>query len=339
MRIAVDVASGELPLEDLTRGCLKAIEERPHLSLILVGDKARIESVVSSNSKINRDNIRIVHTHEIISMDEHPAKAVKHKRNASVTLAARLVGRNEADAFFSPGNTGATLAASLIEIGRLKGVLRPSLLSIAPRKDGEFCFLDVGANTDCTTEYLAQFAVMGDVFAKRYFKIRNPKIGLLNIGEEDTKGNAVSKKTFEKLSKLHLNFIGNVEPSDMFKSNVADVIVCDGFDGNIVLKTVEGTARFIIGMIKNEVSKNPARVIGGLLMKPVFNVIKRNLSPDSYGAAILLGVRGGAFIGHGNTSAHGIKSAIFNMEKFLDAKINEHIINELQETGLKKGLF
>ena len=339
MRIAVDVASGESPLEELVRGSLRALSESKDISLIFVGDSSRINSVISKNDKVDTNRIRVLHTSEIIEMDDSPVKAIKHKHNASVTLAARLVGRGEAEAFFSPGNTGATLTASLMEIGRLKGILRPALLTMAPRNNGDFCILDVGANSDCTVDYLSQFAVMGHVFAKRFLNIRNPKIGLLNIGEEDSKGNSTTKKAFEKLSKMNLNFIGNVEPNDMFKNDYCDVLVCDGFDGNIVIKTMEGTAKFMMEVIKNEVKRTPLRMVGAKLLKPAFKKIKQNLNADAYGAATLIGVKGGAFIGHGRTTEIGIKNALLNINKFLEAKVNEHLLSEISEAGAKKRIF
>lgn len=339
MKIAVDVASGENTIETLVQGCLEALAISKTISLILVGDQSRIERVIAKEKKVDKSRIKIVHTLEVIGMDETPTKAIKSKHEASVLVAARLVGRGEAHGFFSPGNTGATLASSLMEIGRLKGIQRPALLTLAPSAGGDFCILDVGANSDCSAEYLVQFAVMGDVFAKRYLKIRNPKIGLLNIGEEEGKGNATVKKAYDKLSKLRLNFVGNIEPSDMFKADSCDVLVCDGFDGNILLKTIESTAKFMLHTIKDEMKKNPSRLIGAKLMQPVFGKVKENLNPDTYGAAVLMGVKGGAFVGHGKTTQTGIKNAILSMSRFLEEEINKYLLEEINEMGVKKGIF
>lgn len=339
MILAIDVASGEKPLEELVSGAISALPENDKINLILVGNEKSISQALSKK-KYDHNRVDIRHTDEIISMDESPANAIKHKKNASVLLAARLVKDKEADGFFSPGNTGATLAAALTEIGRLKGVMRPPLISTLPKLGGEFCMLDMGANVDCTPDYMAQFAVMGRVFAKRYLKIENPRVGLLNIGEEDSKGNANTKKVFERLQKMKkINFIGNVEPNDMLKSDAADVVVADGFDGNIVLKTIEGTASLVVNMLKTEVKKNPVSVMGGLMMKPVFNSLKSQLSSDSYGSAILLGLNGGAFVGHGKTSGVGVKNAVLNMYKFLENKVNEKIAKELFDSGAKRRIF
>lgn len=340
MKIVVDVASGERPLPELVLGCLDAIRENDEISLIIVGNRYDIENVLSEAKDFDSKRILIRHSDDVIGMTESPTIAVKHKKNASVMVAARVVAHNEAEAFFSPGNTGATLAASLMEIGRLKGVIRPPLMSVLPKKDGgEFCFLDIGGTVDCTIEYLAQFAVMGSVFSKRYSNVSRPRVALLNIGEEDTKGSVLYKKTFERLSKMNINFVGNIEPSDMFKTDKADVVVCDGFDGNLVLKTIEGTASFMVNLMKTEIKKNATSSIAAFFLKPVFKKLKTTVSADAYGSAILLGIKGGAFVGHGKTSGFGIKNSILTIHKFLQARVNEHIVKALSDTGAKKRLF
>ena len=339
MNLAIDVASGEKSIEELVLGAINALPENNDINLILVGNERYIVKALSE-AKYDHHRVDIKHTDEIIDMNESPANGIKHKKNASVLLAARLVSDKLAHGFFSPGNTGATLAAALTEIGRLKGVMRPPLVSTLPKFGGEFCMLDMGANVDCTPDYIVQFAVMGRVFAKRYLRINNPRVGLLNIGEEDSKGNAASKKNFERLQKMKkINFIGNIEPNDMLKSDAVDVVIADGFDGNIVLKTIEGTASLVVNVLKNEIKKNPVSVMGGLMMKPVFNNLKTKLSSDSYGSAILLGLNGGAFVGHGKTSGIGVKNAVLNMYRFLDTKINEKISKELYDSGVKRRIF
>ena len=339
MNLAIDVASGEKPLEELVLGAVSALNENKDINLILVGNEKNISKAISK-TKYDHNRIDIRHTDEIIDMNESPANGIKHKKNASVLLAARLVRENEADGFFSPGNTGATLAAALTEIGRLKGVMRPPLVSTLPKIGGEFCMMDMGANVDCTPDYMAQFAVMGRVFAKRYMNINNPRVALLNIGEEDSKGNSTVKKYFERLEKMKkVNFIGNVEPNSMLKSDVADVVLADGFDGNIVLKSIEGSASLIVNMLKSEIKKNPLNMMGAVMMKPVFKNLKTQMSSDSYGSAILLGLNGGAFVGHGTTGGNGVKNAVLNMYKFLDAKINEKISKELLDSGVKRRIF
>ena len=339
MNLSIDVASGEKTLDELVNGAIGALSLNKDVNLILVGNEKDIVKSLSS-LKYDKNRVDIKHSDSIIEMTETPAVAVKHKKNASVLVAARLVSDKKAEGFFSPGNTGATLAAALTEIGRLKGVMRPPLVSTLPKIGGEFCMMDMGANVDCTPDYMAQFAVMGRVFAKRYMNINNPRVALLNIGEEDSKGNATVKKYFERLEKMKkVNFIGNVEPNSMLKSDVADVVLADGFDGNIVLKSIEGSASLIVNMLKSEIKKNPLNMMGAVMMKSVFKNLKTQMSSDSYGSAILLGLNGGAFVGHGTTGGNGVKNAVLNMYKFLDAKINEKISKELLDSGVKRRIF
>lgn len=339
MNLAIDVASGEKPIEELVGGAVQSLSANRDVNLILVGREKHILRALSK-LKYDKNRIDIKHTDQIIEMNESPAAGIKYKKYASVSIAARLVSNKEAEGFFSPGNTGATLAAALTEIGRIKGVMRPPLVSTLPKINGEFCMMDMGANVDCNADYIAQFAVMGRVFAKRFLKINNPRVGLLNIGEESSKGNADSKKFFERLEKMKkINFVGNIEPNDMLKSDSADVVLSDGFSGNIVLKTIEGTGSLIVNLLKNEVKKNPISVIGGLMMKPVFNSLKTQISSDSYGSAILLGLNGGAFVGHGKTGGIGVKNAVINMYNFLDSKVNEKIAKELYDSGVKRRIF
>ena len=339
MNLAIDIASGEKPLEELVLGSIDALNYNSDINLILVGNEDKINKALYK-AKYDKSRVQIEHTLEVIGMHESPALGVKHKKNASVLLAARLVSEKKAEGFFSPGNTGATLAAALTEIGRIKGVLRPPLISVLPRSGGEFCMLDMGANVDCTPDYLAQFAVMGRVFSKRVLGVHDPRVGLLNIGEEDSKGNQATKKAFERLEKMKkINFVGNIEPNDMLKDDVVDVVVADGFDGNIVLKTMEGTGRMIVDLLKSEIKRNPVSTVGALMMKPVFSSLKEKMSSDSYGSAVLLGLNGGAFVGHGKTSGAGMTNAILNMSKFLSAKVNAKIAKELQDTGVKRRIF
>ena len=339
MNLAIDVASGEKSIEELVGGAIKSLFLNYDVNLILVGKEKNILRALSK-LKYDRNRVDIKHTNQIIDMNESPASGIKHKKYASVLIAARAVSNKEADGFFSPGNTGATLAAALTEIGRIKGVMRPPLVSTLPKINGEFCMMDMGANVDCTPDYIAQFAVMGRVFAKRFLKIDNPRVGLLNIGEENSKGNAETKKFFERLEKMKkINFVGNIEPNDILKSDLADVVIADGFNGNIVLKTMEGTASLMVNLLKTEIKKNPISILGGLMMKSVFNSLRNQMSSDSVGSAILLGLNGGAFVGHGKTGGNGVKNAVLNMYNFLDAKVNEKIAKELYDSGVKRRIF
>lgn len=342
MKIALDVVSGEYPAKELVFGALSALEENKNVTIVLVGNKDRINHALKENKlyPVHKERVSIKHTDEIIGMTETPSIAIKKKKNASVMVAARMVGRREADAFFSPGNTGATLASAITEIGRLKNVIRPPLVSVIPRKNGEFYLLDIGANVDCNYEYILQFAIMGGVLSRKCRGVSNPRVGLLNIGEEDYKGNMFYKKVFEKMEKLNINFIGNIEPHDMLKEDKADVVVTDGFSGNLVLKSLEGGASLVASFLKEEImSSTLVNKIAAMFMKPVFKKLKSKVSADSYGSALLLGLNGGAFVGHGRTTALGVKNAIHTMYNFCNNKVNESIVKELHKSGIKKGIF
>lgn len=337
MKVAIDVASAENPLTEMVHGCAATVNTVPDVHLILVGSGTQIEAALAKE-KTDASRISIEHTDEVIGMDESPATAVKEKKNASVMLANRLVAQGKADGCWSPGNTGATLAAALMELGRLSGVYRPAITVPFPMLDkNRFCaFLDLGANADCTPDYLVQFAVMGEAYAKYAWGIETPRVALLNIGEEDSKGNAFYKETYEKLKTVAFNFIGNIEPNLVFFDH-ADVVVADGFTGNIALKAYEGLGKGVMHMIKKGVKKSPVAMLGALLMKDVLREIKRNMSSDSYGGAPLIGVDGCSMIGHGKSSATAVRNAVLATMRFVESKVNEHIVENLVRYGCAKG--
>lgn len=340
MRIAVDVASADNPLEEIVGGCAYALQEDKSVEVIAVGPSERIAAAMSG-FEYDKSRFHIHQSVDVIGMHEAPASAIKAKKNSSVVRAAYLVKEGEANGFFSPGNTGATLASSLMIIGRLKGVLRPALAALVPTINARrFVFLDVGANVDCTPEYITQFAIMGEIFAKYFFKIKAPKVALLNVGEEITKGDSKTKKTYEKLSKLPFDFIGNIEPTKMY-SGAADVVVSDGFVGNLVLKDIEGMSKTIMTILKNSIKKSFAAQIGAMLMKkPVFDRFKRDYSADSYGGVPLVGVKGSVFVGHGHSSENAVKNGILACAKYSANNVSEHIVEELKKFGHShSGLF
>ncbi len=320
MKIAVDVMSGESAPDVLIQGAIKAVSESD-VEVIIVGDEAIIQKELEIHPEDIRSRISIKHTNEIVSMNEAPAKACRSKKNASVMIASKLVADKEVDGFFSPGNTGATLAASLLNIKRIDGVLRPAIAIIVPTLKGHTLLLDGGATVDCSAKYLAQFAIMGEIFMRRILEVKEPKIALLSIGEEDHKGNEVSQKAFEICKKIRFNFVGNVEGHDLFEGDV-DVIVCDGFIGNIVLKVSEGLSSILMRLIKEEIIKNYAFRLGAFMAKGAFKNVKEKLQPDTYGGAPLLGINGCALVGHGSSGALSTKNAIFTTAKMAKADIN-----------------
>jgi glycerol-3-phosphate acyltransferase PlsX len=302
--------SGDLGPLELIEGSVDAINQFGY-SVVLVGNE-EILGELALRFDYDSSKLRIVHAPEVISMDDSPAIAVKSKQDSSLVEAISLVANRDCVGIFSPGNTGATMAAALMYLGRIPGVLRPPIAVPLPQEDGSaMLLLDAGANVDCKPEYLLQFAVMGEIYAREILGIPKPKIGILSNGEEDKKGNSLSLKTFDLLKKLPLNFVGNVEGRDLYGSGRdVDVVVCDGFVGNIVLKATEGLAKSIFHILKNNIAESSIAMTGALLLKPTLKAMKKRLDYAEYGGAVLLGVNGICIIGHGSSSALAVKNAI-----------------------------
>ncbi|MDH4127241.1 MAG: phosphate acyltransferase PlsX [Spirochaetota bacterium] len=322
MKIAVDVMSGENEPEVLIKGALQAVDESD-VEIILVGDEGRIYSELKKH-KDKGNQVSVVHSSEVILMNETPAKACRKKPDASVMVASQLVAKKKADGFFSPGNTGATITASLLNIKRVQGVSRPAIAIMVPTAKGHTLLLDAGANVDSTPKNIVQFAIMGDVFMKHIVGVNEPKVALLNIGEEDKKGNELSLKAYELLKTVDFNFVGNIEGHDVYEGNV-DVIVCDGFIGNIVLKLSEGLGDVMMRLIKNEIIRNFSSRFGAFMARGAFRNVKNRLSAETYGGAPLLGINGCAIVGHGNTGAIATKNGIHTAVKMVKANINQLI--------------
>lgn len=329
MRVVLDAMGGDLAPVETVKGAVQAVSETKDLTVILVGKQELIENELKKYSNIDRTRLEIVHTDEYISMDEKdsPAMAVRKKKNASVNIALDMVKRKEADASVSAGNTGALMTASLFKLGRIDGVQRPALTVPFPSMGGKFVFLDAGANKDCKPEYINEFAVMGSVYAKVLLNKDNPSVGLLNIGEEVGKGNELATQAYEILSNnKNINFAGNIEATDMIKGKV-DVVVTDGFTGNMVLKTAEGTGKFVSSIIKKNIKKSPISIIGALLMGNVFKAVKKEMDHGEHGGAIFLGLEGISLKVHGSSDALAIKNGIKAANKFA----GNNIIDKIKE--------
>ncbi len=325
--VAVDAMSGDLGPESAVEGSIQAVKEW-NIPVILVGNEKILNDVLKKYS-YDKDMVIIYHTDEVIRMDESPSRAVKEKKNASVVIAANLVKKGEAIGFFSPGNTGATMASALFYLGRVDGVYRPCIASPIPRADGGTTLLiDSGANVDSKSEWLVQFALMGELYVKEMFGVTDPKIAILSNGEENKKGNVVSVQAFEKLQKLPIHFIGNIEGRDLYGGTprYADVVVCDGFVGNVVLKATEGLASVLFKILKEKILNSNLAKTGAFLLKPVLTEIKKRMDYSEYGGAPLLGVKGACLIGHGSSSARAFKNAIRvcyeYSQKGIDYKLN-----------------
>lgn len=310
MKIAVDVMGTDYGPKELVLGAVEAVRKFG-CETVLVGDENIIRELLLQYQADKDGRISIRNATEVIAMDEHPAIAVKSKKDASIVVAARLLRNKECDALVSSGSTGAAVAAALFGVGRIKGVERPAIATPIPSLTGTTVVLDSGAKVDAKPEHMLQSAVMGTVYAEKILKISEPRVGLLNIGEEETKGNEQALATYPLLKcERTIRFIGNVEGRDINKGCV-DVVVCDGFVGNVVLKFGEGLAHCIMTLVKEAIMNGGFLAkLGGLLIKPALKDLKKRLDPAEYGGALLLGIRAPFIICHGSSKAKAITNAI-----------------------------
>ncbi len=323
--VAIDAMGGDFGPYPIVEGTILALKEK-NFKAILVGDKEKILSLIPKSLV---DKIDIVEADDVIDMSDYATDALKRK-NSSIYRAVELVKEKKADAVVSAGHSGATMSLATLRIGRLKNVSRPAIATLMPTsKNKKSLVLDVGANVDCKPEHLFEFAVMGEAYAKAVLKKLNPKVGLLSNGEEETKGNELTKSAFKLMEKLP-SFVGNVEGNNIFDGSV-DVVVCDGFTGNVVLKTAEGVAQTIGKFMKLHIKKSPIRIAGALLMKKVFRLLKKEIDYSEYGGAPLIGVKGCIIISHGKSTPKAIKNAIFQAINYVESDVNESIEKRLQE--------
>jgi len=324
MRIAVDAMGGDHAPQSTVAGVIEALRELKGIAQItLVGRKDVIYNELS-HYQTNGLSIAVKDAKEVIEMHESPAMAVKTKKDSSIVVATKALKEGEVQAVVSAGNTGAVMASSLMNLGRLKGVLRPAIATLIPTLEGASILLDVGANVDCKPKHLLEFAIMGDVYARYLMGKTNPKIGLLSIGEEETKGNALTFEAFKLLNSSSLNFAGNVEGRDIINGKV-DVVVCDGFVGNVILKFAESLAEMIFDFLKRELSKSFSLKLGACLAKPAFRKFKKLVDYSEYGGAPLLGINGVCIICHGASSAKAVKNGIRVACEFINNQVNLHI--------------
>ena len=333
MQIALDAMGGDYGSEELIAGALLAVRQTG-LSVSLVGNESLLNKhldILAPDSKTAK-LIKIVHSSQVVDMNEHPVDAIRKKKDASIMVAFDLVRQGEADAVVSAGNSGATLAAASRKLGRLEGISRPGIASIFPTLKKPVVLMDIGANVDCRPTHLFQFGVMASAFS-RINDVSNPRVGLLSIGEEIGKGNSLIKETYPLLEKSALNFIGNVEGRDVFQGDV-DVIVCDGFVGNVCLKVSEGLAEAAMQMLRDEIVKSIPAKIGYLLARHAFKSFKKRVDYAEYGGAPLLGINGIGIICHGKSSSHAIKNAILEAAKMAKGNINKDILDSLAASNV-----
>jgi len=321
--IAIDAMGGDYGPDPIVRGCLQALKKR-RFTPILVGKTSEILPLLPRGY---RGKILIVESDDVISMNDHATEAIKRKES-TIYKAIELVKNGEAHGVVSAGHSGATMTLATLRLGRLEGVSRPALVTLMPTKKGRrSVVLDVGANVDSKPEHLMEFAVMGGCYAEDVLKISNPSIGLLANGEEDSKGNEVTKAAF-KLLQGYRGFKGNVEGGDIFNGS-CDVITCDGFIGNLVLKSSEGVASTISFLIKEYIRKSPVAITGALLMRKVFKLLKKEIDYAEIGGAPLIGIKGCAIVSHGKSNARAIENAIYQAIAYVDTGVNGHIISRL----------
>jgi len=333
MKIVVDaMGSDHYPQPDVEGAAWAAREYG--VEIVLVGNKDVVEPELAKH-KAGDLPISIVHASQIIDMKEHPATAVRSKRDASMVVAMQMLKRGEVDAFVSAGNSGGCLAAAIFYLGRIKGVERPALSSVFPTRKGPAFLLDLGANTDCKPLYLLQFAIMGSIYAERVLGIANPRVAIVSNGEEEGKGSMLVQDTYPLLKVSGLNFVGNVEGKDI-PGGLADVVVTDGFTGNVIVKLSEGVAGFLLDMIKEEIKSRPLAVVGAALAKGAFNQVRKRMDYREYGGGALLGVDGVVIVGHGRSDSLAIKNAIRVARQSVDQSvipaIRENIATHLTPT-------
>ncbi len=328
MRIAVDAMGGDYAPGEIVKGSVEAAIN-DGIEVVLVGKEGLVRDELKKHN-FPQHLITVVNASQTIEMDEHPARAVRRKKDASLVVATRLVKSGEAAAVLSAGNTGAQMAAALFELGRFPGVERPAIATVLPSPQGPKVLIDSGANVDAKAEHLVCFAYLGSAFAEGVLGISKPRVALLNIGTESTKGNDLLVKTYQLLQGTDkLYFKGNIESRDLMTADV-DVIVCDGFVGNITLKAVEGIAAFLMSMMKDELSQNPLRLLGGALVKPGIKKIMKKLDYSEYGGAPLLGVDGLSIICHGSSRARAIRNAIRYAHQAAESNLLELIEQKLE---------
>ncbi len=302
--IAVDAMGGDHAPDAVLEGAALALAEDPSLTVVMCGLAGVVEAFA-----YDRPRTAARAAEEVIGMGEHPASAVRRKKDSSIVVGCSLVRDGEAQGFFSAGSTGACLAAATLVMGRIRGIKRPALVQVLPAATGPCLLADVGANADCKPEYLVQFAQMAAVYAEDVYGISAPRVGLLNIGEEEAKGSAAAQKAHELMARKVAGFAGNCEPGDMLAGGF-DVVITDGFTGNIALKTIEASSKLLFGYIKEAISSGAKEKIGALLVRDSLKQLKGRLSPDAYGGSPLLGVKGACVVGHGSSNALAVKNGI-----------------------------
>jgi glycerol-3-phosphate acyltransferase PlsX len=334
MKIALDAMGGDNAPESTIAGALEALRKYPDIELIFVGDQSRIQKELQFNDAWPLDKrCSIHHASQVVDMTDNATDAIRKKKDSSISRAAELLAAGGADALVSAGHTGALVAAATIRLRMLPGVDRPGIAAIMPTQNHFFLLLDAGANVDSDARHLLHYGIMGSVYSRDVLKVAKPRVGLLNIGSEANKGNELTKAAYKLLSTAPINFIGNVEGHDLFGGNGVDVVVCDGFVGNVTLKSCERLAKAIASWLRTELKQNLVRTMGAVLARDAFSSIRRRTNTEEYGGSPLLGVNGICVKAHGNSSPKAIKNAIRVAREAVTQKINPAIVEAISKTG------
>jgi glycerol-3-phosphate acyltransferase PlsX len=333
MKIALDAMGGDFGPAPNIAAAVQTAQEFGY-EIVLVGKQEQLRPLLNQHNTANL-HLPIVHASEVIEMDEHPAQAVKAKKDSSMNVGVGLVKNGEADAFVTMGNSGGALAAALFGLGRIKGIQRPAISSVYPTAKGWVFVLDIGANADCKPEYLLQFGLMGSIYSERVLNVRKPRVAILSNGEEEGKGNELVQQAYALLKQAPLNFIGNAEGRDL-PEGLADVYVTDGFTGNVIVKLSEGMGSFIKGMLREEITRDTKGKLGGLLIRDALKRISKRTDYEEIGGAPLLGVDGVVIIGHGRSNTRAIRSALLRAAECVERGVVEAIEKGLEVLSQQK---
>jgi len=329
MKIVVDAMGSDHHPQPDVDGAVQAAREYG-IEIVLVGNKDIVEPELAKHD-LSGLTVSVVHASQVIKMKDKPATAAKKKKDASMVVGIKMLKQRQVDAFVSAGNSGGVLASALFYLGRIRGVKRPALSSVFPTRKGLCFLLDLGANTDCKPEYLLQFALMGSVYAERVLGIKNPRVAIVSTGEEEGKGSSLVKETYPLLKASGVNFVGNAEGKDI-PAGLADVVITDGFTGNVIAKLTEGVAAFIMDIIKEEIKSRPLATLGALLAKPAFAQVRKRLDWREYGGGPLLGVDGIVIVAHGRSDPLAMKNAIRVAKQAVEGSALDALRNDIAQS-------
>jgi glycerol-3-phosphate acyltransferase PlsX len=333
MRIILDAMGGDNAPTEIVKGAVQAAKEY-NCSITIVGDRGSIESILESEG-VEKGRFEIVHTTEVITNNEVPTEAIRKKKDSSLVVGLELLKDGKGDAFISAGSTGALLAGGIFIVKRIDGIDRPALSPVVPGKNNHFLLLDVGANAECKPQYLLQFAIMGNIYVKKVLHRENPSVAVVNIGSEEEKGSRFVKECIELIKTSNLNFKGSIEGREIPDGNI-DVVVTDGFTGNVILKVFEGVSGTIFDILKQEIMATIKTKIGGLLLKPVFRKFKKQFDNTEHGGAVLLGLNAPVIKAHGSSNAKAVKNAIRQAINCIEGGVVESIKDEMAKMNSNK---